>query len=158
MDQNPVKKAKLDRQEDGTVTLFSDTDYLQSQANKPTSSKQHFYNGFIQIQGKDPVKIKLERPLLVGDSVVLLKDFPDNMLFKGYVCEVMSVENLSIDPSQSLYQVVFHSDFNKNDPSLNSKGNSSDFRFPTQSTNIFVSGDNIIRLEFQDLQYKTYFL
>lgn len=45
----------------------------------------------LRTQGKDTIKTKLCRLINIGERVVLLKDFPDFNVYKGYVCFVMDV-------------------------------------------------------------------
>ena len=90
--------------------------------------------------------------------MVLTKSIPDEMLFKGYCCEVAKVSYFSENPSECEYQFIFYSSFNKNDRSLESLQQYPDFEFPSSSPETTVSGNDIVRLELQDLQYKTFFL
>jgi len=113
----------------------------------------------IEKQGKSSVSSKLNRVLKVGDPVVLLKDFPDVDLYKGYLCTIIAVfgggeggENADI-----FYEVEFFSTFENNDNSLKSQKRNLAFEFPSTSYTTFVKGGDLIRLVNQDLIYTTCF-
>ena len=79
-DKNP-KRLKTG---EGTIEISTSADPLNEKEWRPFHR-----NGFIHLQEEDSIKCKLEKGLLVGDSVMLIKDYPDSLLFKGYVCMVI---------------------------------------------------------------------
>lgn len=133
----------------------SDSEKLKDPILNETLNSDIFHDGFIEMQGDDSVRIKLDRPMQVSDYVVLLKDFADFNLYKGYLCQITEVVQYSKDPNQCQYHVIFDSDFADDDPSL--KSSRKDFEFIQTEEHIYLSGKDLIRLEIQDLRFRTYF-
>lgn len=95
----------------------------------------------------------------MGDSIVLLKDFPDADLYKGYVCTIIDVfgGKEGVEEADTSYEIEFYSTFEDTDNSLKSKKRNLAFEFPTTSYTTFVKGRDFIRLVNQDLIYTTCF-
>ena len=87
-----------------------------------------------------------------------MEDFPEDLMFKGYVCTVAEVINHSPNISECEYQIVFESVFRENDKSRDSLQSHPNFEFPSTDLSSFVKGDQITRLHHQDLRYRTYFI
>jgi len=161
------KKQKLDAEADATVKVVFNRESSpkveksqENPSNTAISNKDIYHDGFIDLQGEDKesLEIKINRPLYICDKVVLLTNFPDQFLFKGYFCEIAEVLHHSTNPSECQYQIVFESEFDNNDKSRESGRNYPNFEFPSTGISHVVSGDDIARLHDQDLRYKTYFL
>ena len=116
-----------------------------------------YHDSYIEYQGTKHVSKKLNRPIQIGDNVILLKNYPDLNLYKGYLCVVVEISGSSKSPDEPLYLISFESDFSENDRSLNSKTLFKDFIFPSTFSEVFVEKKDIVRLETQDLRYQTYF-
>ena len=101
--------------------------------------------------------MKINKPLRLSETVVLLTNFPDQFLFKGYFCEISEIVHHSANPSECVYQIVFNSEFDADDQSRESQKTHPNFEFPSTYIFWFVSGDDIARLHDQDLRYKTFF-
>ena len=90
----------------------------------------------------------------------MLKDLPDQKLYKGYFCVITMIVGYKMDCENNpifFYDVEFNSHLKKNDPSRQSLKRYPDFDFPTETVPGTVSDEDIIRVEFQDLEYRTYF-
>ena len=164
-DQDTFKRRKLNVKADGTVEIKTNPEAEQEKEEKKpvdntSLNKEIYHDGFIDIQGDDPntLKIKLSRLIHVGDVVVLMEDFPEEFMFKGYVCTVAEVLNHSRNISECEYQIVFESVFRENDKSRDSIQSHPNFEFPSTDFSLFVRGDQITRLHHQDLRYRTFFI
>ena len=69
----------------------------------------------------------------------------------------MSVSYSENFPEDVWYEIEFYSKFLDSDFSQKSKERNPDFEFPTTNYTTFVAGKDIVRLETQDLYYKTLF-
>lgn len=114
------------------------------------SEKKAFDGPYIHLQGERSVEIKLNRQLKVGDPVVLLEDFPEELLFQGYCCYIIGIFG-------NTYEILFEASFNDNDPSFKSQQQNSNFEFPDTHYVATVPREAFVRVEFQDLYYKTHF-
>lgn len=169
-DQPDSKKPKLNVQGDGTINILStpgssleekELENLASQQDKDQELGSSIcHDGFIDIQGEDITVIeqKLKRPLYVGDVVILIKDIPQDLVFKGYSCVITEVIKSSTDLSDCQYEVTFNSWFDEDDDSRKSQSLHPEFEFPTTALETIVTGNDIVRLQDQDLRYKTFFL
>jgi len=152
--QPNTKKLKTDLNPpaDGTVTITS-----ASSENRIPGALIDENLFFIEKQGKNSVDSKLNRILKVGDNVVLLKDFPDVDLYKGYLCTIIAVLGGSEKEDEIYYEIEFFSTFKDNDYSQKSLKRNLDFEFPSTSYTTFVKGKDFIRVVNQDLYYQTCF-
>jgi len=95
--------------------------------------------------------------MAVNDMVVLLKDFPNDSMYSGYLCTIIAVFSKGDLDKEIYYEIEFESEFLDNDLSQKSKERNSDFEFPITHYTTYVSGKDIVRLETQDLYYRTFF-
>lgn len=102
-------------------------------------------------QGESSIKKKLERIFSVGDLVVFNSDTPREGFYKGYLCCIIGVHG------KDHFEIEFFSEFSKNDNSRKSIEKFPSFEFPISNYVTVVNKEEIIRLEKQDLYYKTYF-
>ena len=170
MDEQKKKKPRIEFESDAIAHLQSTPKYpteenesknLKSEEGTSKdyiSGKNFNYGFFIELQGPDSVQKKLERPININDSVVLIKDFPNDFMFRGYFCRVLTVYNNSSNISENKYHIIFDSEFDDDDPSRKSEALNPNFEFPTTCYDTIVSGDDIVRLETQDLCLRTYFV
>lgn len=162
-DQNPSKIPKLAG--DAIITLSTNREILEKEEEfaspknlKLSDLEKSAFNGpYINLQNKRSIEIKLNRQLKVGDSVILLKDFPQKLFFRGYLCSIIEVYHDTKNPYNSQYEVLFHSDFEDDDLSLKSQRNNPTFDFPITHETLTVLRDDILRVEPKDLYYRTYF-
>ncbi len=149
------KKRKLSSDTDATVVVSN----IQSSSHETAgSSKEINYTGlYIESQGEDSIKSKLNRIMAVNDMVVLLKDFPDDLMYTGYLCTIIAVFSKGDLDDEIDYEIEFESDFLDTDLSQKSKERNSNFEFPVTHYTTYVSRKDIVRLETQDLYYKTFF-
>ena len=90
------------------------------------------------------VNKKLNRLIQQFDLVVILKDFPNENIYRGYLCEISEVQNRHTNPDDSVYQVIFEGTI----------ANSLDLSNPNRSAeSAFVCGRDFVRLETEDLRY-----
>jgi hypothetical protein len=101
-------------------------------------------------QDCETVILKLNRPYAIDEYVVLLKDYPSEDLYRGYVCIIVDIlydysypfeNNVEHD-----YQVVFRSNFDKKDLS-----------FSATEILVTIPGRDLLRIETQDLRYRSSF-
>lgn len=149
------KKRKHPSNSDATVLVSN----IQSSSHeKVESSKKINYSGlYIESQGEDSIKSKLNRIMTVNDMVVLLKDFPDDLMYTGYLCTIIDVLGQRESDGEMYYEIEFESGFKDSDLSRKSKERNSDFEFPVTHYTTYVSRKDIVRLETQDLYYNTFF-
>lgn len=94
----------------------------------------------------------------MGHCVMLTKDYPDQLLFKGYVCMVIFEAGTSSgSDAKFFYEIKFESRFEDNDRSRESGKQDLGLKFPQSNYFAVVSGHDLIRLEMQDLFYRTSF-
>lgn len=170
-----LKKQKLDDEGDARVDILingEDSTKAEKLQENPLkrdisntekrdiSNTEIYHDGFIDLQGEDEttLQIKVNRLLYVHDEVVLMKNFPEKFLFKGYLCEVCDILHHSDNPSECQYEIIFDSEFDDNDKSRESQKSNPNFEFPSTGISHIVNGDDIARLHDQDLRYKTFFL
>jgi hypothetical protein len=138
-----LKELKEEKETD--LTPFQK--YLEFEKQNQENQKQ-FGN-----EDSESVRLKLNRPYAVEEYVVLLKDFPDEDLYRGYVCLILEISYDYSYPFEDNaahdYQVVFRSYFDEKDPEklLSSK----------PEILATISGRDLLRLETQDLRYRTSF-
>ena len=129
--------------------------------NKKFKSNLSSETSSLIVQGQDSIRKKLNRPFGIGEKVVLLKDFPNNNLYKGYLCTVTEVfyKRKENKPDEFEYscEVEFYSTFPDDDPSRNLQPLNNNNIFPITSETIILSSNDFTRLENQDLEYKIYF-
>lgn len=137
-------KTEFDRTSDATV-------HIQTSSNRIPGAIIDDNHFFIETQGKSSVNTKLNRPFDTNDPVVVIRDFPSENLYKGYLCQIISVVG------EDLYEIEFFSTFQENDDSLKSQKRHPDFEFPYSSYTTFLSSRYFVRLVNQDLYYQTCF-
>jgi len=162
-------KTDFESQADATVNITSTS--TSSEKGIPGTSSEKGIPGaliseslfFIEKQGKSSVRSKLDRVLKIGDMVVLLKDFPEVDMYKGYLCTIIGIFGGGVGEGREgantfyKYEVEFFSTFEKNDNSRKSQKRNLDFDFPSTSYTTFVKGGDLIRLVNKDLIYTTCF-
>ena len=170
-----LKKQKLDDEGDARVDILINREDstkaeklqenplkrdISNTEKRDISNTEIYHDGFIDLQGEDEttLQIKLNRRLYVHDEVVLMKNFPEKFMFKGYFCHVSDILHHSNNPSECQYEIIFDSEFDDNDKSRESQKSNPNFEFPSTGLSHVVNGDDIARLHDQDLRYKTYFL
>ncbi len=150
---NP-KKLKIEKEltDDGQITIIT-----SQEADYGTFIEEGFI--FIELQGEESVNRKLNRIFHIGDQVVLLRDIPEDRVYKGCLCTIISVfgEGEDESPDNTFYEIQFDSYFKDNDLSRKSQKRHRDFEFPSSTYVTIVSGKDIVRLINQDLLYKTWF-
>jgi len=116
-------------------------------------------NGFflIELQGEESVDRKLNRVFYIGDQVVLLKNMPDEQIYKGSLCTIIAAFGSGESSDETSYEIQFDSNFRDDDLSRRSLKRHSNFEFPSSVYVAVVSGKDIVRLVEQDLRYKTWF-
>lgn len=148
---NPKKlKINSELETDARVTVTT-----SQEASYDTFVEDGFF--FIELQGEKSINKKLNKMLNTGDEVILLKDFPEEKMYKGYLCTIISVLNAEVSPEKSFYEIQFDSSFEDNDLSRKSQKRHRDFEYPSSTYVTIVSGEDIVRLINQDLLYKTWF-
>ena len=101
---------------------------------------------------------KLNRVFAIGDQVVLLKNMPDEQIYKGSLCTIIAAfGSAESSDDKSFYEIQFDSNFRDDDLSRRSQKRYRDFEFPSTLYAAIVSGKDIIRLVDQNLRYKTWF-
>lgn len=101
---------------------------------------------------------KLNRVFAIGDQVVLLKNMPDEQIYKGSLCTIIAAfGSAESSDDKSFYEIQFDSNFRDDDLSRRSQKRYRDFEFPSTLYVAIVSGKDIIRLVDQNLRYKTWF-
>lgn len=97
------KKRKHPSNSDATVLVSN----IQSSSHeKVESSKKINYSGlYIESQGEDSIKSKLNRIMTVNDMVVLLKDFPDDLMYTGYLCTIIDVLGQRESDGEMYYEI-----------------------------------------------------
>ena len=160
------KKLKRLRSSDGTIEVSIPTENADEKKEMPfyipistellnDKDERPFHrNGFIHLQGKESIKCKMERGLSVGDCVMLIHDYPDDLLFKGYVCMIIFAVGTRTEP---FYEIEFVSSFDEDDRSRQSKKENPGLKFPQSNYIATVPGEHLVRLETQDLFYRTSF-
>lgn len=149
------KKQKLSSDAEVTIAVSNSQSSSKETAK---SSKEINYTGFyIENQGEDSIKPKLNRVMHVNDTVVLLKDFPNDSMYRGYLCTIISVFGNGDLDDELDYEIEFESDFLDNDLSRKSQEHHSNFEFPVSHYTTYVSRKDVAYLETQDLYYKTFF-
>jgi len=148
---NP-KKLKIDSElkDDGRITITTSQD-----ATYGTFIEDDFF--FIELQGEQSVDRKLNRVFTIGDQVVLLKNMPEERIYKGCLCTIIAVFGGEESSDESFYEIQFDSNFKENDLSRRSQKRHSNFEFPSSTYVTIVSSKDIVRLINQDLHYKTWF-
>lgn len=129
--------------------INSDLNFLDTEIYK---------NSFINDQGKGSVKNKLDRKLNVNDSVILLKDYSKDLIYRGYFCTIIGIFGYLENEQEFLYEIEFDSCFEENDKSRLSQEYNPSFEFPCSNYNSIVPGSDLLRVETQDLCYRTNFL
>jgi len=125
---------------------ISQQDSLQTEKEqKPTE----LLGNYINQQGQDSIKYKLERPLQVGNIVIYNKDTSAEGIYKGYQCSIIGAYK------GDFYEIEFHSKFGPNDKSRKSEKDFPGFEFPISNYVTLVRGKDLIRVEKHDLFYKT---
>ena len=104
-----LKKQKLDDEGDARVDILingEDSTKAEKLQENPLkrdiSNTEIYHDGFIDLQGEDEttLQIKVNTLLYVHDEVVLMKNFPEKFMFKGYLCEVCDILHHSYNPSE----------------------------------------------------------
>ena len=144
-----VLAENADQKKETPLNISTFTELLNDKDERPFHRQ-----GFIHLQGKESIKCKMERGLSVGDCVMLIHDYPDDLLFKGYVCMIIFAVGTLTEP---FYEIEFVSSFDENDRSRQSKKENPGLEFPQSNYISTVSGEHIVRLETQDLFYRTSF-
>jgi len=148
---NPKKlKINSELETDARVNITT-----SQEASYDTLVEDGFF--FIELQGEKSINKKLNKMLNTGDEFILLKDFPEENMYKGYLCNIISVLNADVSPEKSFYEIQFDSCFEDNDLSRKSQKRHRDFEYPSSVYVTIVSGEDIVRLIKQDLLYKTWF-
>ena len=105
--------------------------------------------------------LKLNRPFAIGESVVLLKDYPDYDLYRGNVCVIIDIyyDWSSLDDNTAHdYEVEFRSYFDEKDPSIIlARKPETNCEVISSTIVALVSGRDLLRLEMQDLRYRISF-
>lgn len=84
---NPKKlEINSELETDARVTITT-----SQEASSDTLVEDGFF--FIELQGEKSINKKLNKMLNTGDEVILLKDFPEENMYKGYLCNIISVLN-----------------------------------------------------------------
>ena len=148
--QNNPKKLKKELQSDAKVHISKISQLSEKDSNTLDAEKDMELFHYIETQGENSIKTKIERPLRIGDSVILTKDLPEFLLYNGYVCTIIALE-------KDYYEIEFESSFKEDDSSRKSEKRNVGFEFPNSCYITFVLGEDIIRVETQDLYYRTYF-
>ena len=116
-----------------------------------TDSEVNAFEGpYIHLQNERSVEIKLHRQFKVGDPVVLVEDFLEELMFRGYCCNIIGI-------SGNTYEIAFEASFSDNSPSPKSQQQNPNFEFPDTHYVATVPRDAFVRVEFQDLYYRTHF-
>ena len=76
---------------------------------------------FINSQGEESIKNKLNKNIKIGERVVLVKDLSTITLYKGCCCSICGFMGTDF------YEIEFFSRFKEGDPSLKSLKNHPDF-------------------------------
>lgn len=107
------------------------------------------YKEFVN-QDIDSTMLKLNRPYATNDSVVLLNDYPDEDLYRGYVCIILDILYDYSYPFENNaahdYEVFFKSTFDKKDLLSSEPG-----------ITVTIPGRDLLRIETQDLRYRSSF-
>lgn len=148
--QNNPKKFKTELQSDAKV-------HISTFSQSSEKDKDVELCRYVESQGKDSIKIKVERQLSLGDYVVLTKDLPELLLYKGYLCRIIGIFSESEIPGQNCYEIEFDSYFGNDDYSRKSETRNVGFEFPSTCYVTIVLGKDLLRVESQDLYYRTYF-
>ena len=168
-DNNELNKKEISSTSDAQVKTEINRDPLKKLEEKEKLSFEEekpiknpleddkYHDSFIDYQGAEHVSKKLDRPIQIGDNVILLKNYSGFHLYKGYLCVVVEILGSSTIPDEQLYLIYFESDFSENDRSRKSRGRFNDFIFPSTSSEVHVKKNDIVRLETQDLRFQTYF-
>jgi len=151
-DESNPKKLKIDSElkTDGRITITA-----SQEASYGTFIEDGFF--FIELQGEQSVDRKLNRVFAVGDQVVLLKNMPEEQLYKGSLCTIIAIFGGEESSDEFFYEIEFDSGFKDNDLSRRSQKRYPDFEFPSSFYVTIVSGKDLVRLINQDLHYKTWF-
>lgn len=83
------KKQKLGLETDATVIISNTQKFLHEKAG--TSKETRHAGLYIESQGENSIKSKINRVMAVNDTVVLLKDFPNDFMYSGYLCVIIAV-------------------------------------------------------------------
>ena len=118
--------------------------YVEFEKQNKENQKQ-FVN-----QDDDSVLLKLNRPYAVDEYVILLKDYPSEDLYRGYVCLILDILYYYSSPLEDNaahdYEVVFRSNSDKKIFSLS-----------TTEILVTIPGCDLLRIESQDLRYRSSF-
>lgn len=169
MEKDDRKKQKLNPQDEGDAYVYITTDDSsqkkeESQLEEENTQKlnepldsERCQNSFMEYQGEEHIIKKLNRPLQPYDDVILLKNIPEANLYKGYLCVIDYIEITAKNPEDSLYHIFFSSQFDPDDKSRQSIGRFKEFKFSSSFEDSYVYGKDILRVETQDLRYRTHF-
>ncbi len=118
------------------------------------------YKEFVN-RDRESIMLKLNRPFVVRESVVLLKDYPDDHLYRGNVCVIIDIYydwSLLEDNTAHDYQVELISDFDEKDPSI-ILAQKPEINCEVKPSTIIalISGRDLLRIEMQDLRYRISF-
>lgn len=139
----------FNKESDATIKItIPEKDFLQKEKEQKPS---YFPGSYINQQGEDFIRYKLDRPLRVGDIVIYNNDISSESIYKGYLCSIIGAYK------QDFYEIQFSSEFNSNDKSRKSENDFPNFEFPDSNYVTLVKGKDIIRVEKHDLFYKTCF-
>ena len=118
------------------------------------------YKEFVN-RDEESIILKLNRPFARQEYVVLLKDYPDDNLYRGYVCVIIDIYydwSLLEDNTAHDYQVEFISDFDEKDPSIIlARKPETNCEVISSTITALVSGRDLLRIEMQDLRYRISF-
>ena len=145
-DQKMLKKQKVSNPENTQNPSQVEGNELENKKiDLEVEEKETENKLLIEDQAVHPnVNKKLNRLIQQFDLVVILKDFPNENIYRGYLCEVSEVQNRDTNPDDSVYQVIFEGNF----------ANSLDLSKPNRSAeSAFVCGRDFVRLETEDLRY-----
>lgn len=149
------KKDKTELKKEEKINLTPYEKYVEFQKQNKENSKEFIY------RDRESIMLKLNRPFAIQEYVVLLKDYPDDDLYRGYVCVIIDIyydwSSLE-DNTAHDYQVEFFSDFDEKDPSIILARKPEINCEVIPSTIIaLISGRDLLRIEMQDLRYRISF-
>lgn len=87
----------------------------------------------------------------------MLKDIPEENLYRGYLCTVSDVYYDFKNEENDSCEIQFYSTFDDDDLSRISQKKNKDFVFPTTGAMTIISKKYLVRVETQDLEYRTFF-
>ena len=142
-------------------TLNEPTNGKLETGETPSNWSKSSKLAYLKLQGQDSIRKKLNRPFGIGEQVVLLKDYPENNVYRGYVCSIIDVyykgkdENSNQIPDSC--ELEFFSVFPDEDKPKGLERLEKNCEYPTTCQAIIMSSKDFARVEEQDLQYKTFF-